>query len=284
MKILVIGGGSMGKRRIRDLLSLGCEVVGFDTREDRCKEVEEKFGIKTIKHKEDIKIFEDADAFVISTPPSTHYEIMRWLWHKPIFMEANAYPYPPKYDFDIVDCYVSCSLRFHPLISWIKEQDLGQIYSVNWYCQQNICQWHPKQNIKDFYAGHSDTALREMCVYEMQPLSYLFGFPTKINSIVDKLSNVVEKDHALINFKTNQNIMGTLHVDLVSPELVRKIKITSSKGVWEWNLQTRGRIMEQTYFNEIKCFIESVEGKTKYPYSIKEDKNILELINNEFKK
>ena len=43
MKFLVIGLGSMGKRRVRNLLANGEKsIFGFDLREDRRKETEEK--------------------------------------------------------------------------------------------------------------------------------------------------------------------------------------------------------------------------------------------------
>ena len=39
LKIIVVGLGSMGKRRIRNLLKLGyCDIIGFDPRNDRRKE------------------------------------------------------------------------------------------------------------------------------------------------------------------------------------------------------------------------------------------------------
>ena len=48
VKFLVIGLGSMGKRRVRNLNTLGYnEVAGFDVREDRCLEAAEKYNIKT---------------------------------------------------------------------------------------------------------------------------------------------------------------------------------------------------------------------------------------------
>ena len=49
MKFLVVGLGSMGKRRIRLLKSnySNIELVGVDTKEDRKKEAEKLFNIKT---------------------------------------------------------------------------------------------------------------------------------------------------------------------------------------------------------------------------------------------
>jgi len=48
MKVLVIGLGSMGKRRIRNLLKLGYkDIIGFDIRIDRINEVNKKYHIKS---------------------------------------------------------------------------------------------------------------------------------------------------------------------------------------------------------------------------------------------
>ena len=47
MKIIVIGLGSMGKRRIRLLKEhQDIEIYGIDSNQERCKEVAEKFGVK----------------------------------------------------------------------------------------------------------------------------------------------------------------------------------------------------------------------------------------------
>lgn len=46
MKFLVVGLGSIGKRRIRNLQYIDAgEIIGFDLRADRCDETKEKFGI-----------------------------------------------------------------------------------------------------------------------------------------------------------------------------------------------------------------------------------------------
>ena len=47
MKFLVIGLGSMGKRRIRCLQALGFQdIVGVDVREDRRQEAQTSYGIQ----------------------------------------------------------------------------------------------------------------------------------------------------------------------------------------------------------------------------------------------
>ena len=71
MKIGVVGLGSMGKRRVRDLLDLGADVVGFDVRDDRCTQGRDMFGIATRESFAGL-LAERPRAIVISTPPDVH--------------------------------------------------------------------------------------------------------------------------------------------------------------------------------------------------------------------
>src|SRR5664279_659278 len=91
MQIGVIGLGSMGKRRVRDLLALGHRVVGLDEREDRRKEVSGGFGI-TVAHDFSGLCAEGVEAAVISTPPDVHlpYYEQCYAARIPFFSEANV--------------------------------------------------------------------------------------------------------------------------------------------------------------------------------------------------
>ncbi|MCR4256591.1 MAG: Gfo/Idh/MocA family oxidoreductase, partial [Candidatus Uhrbacteria bacterium] len=77
MRFLVIGLGSMGKRRIRNLLAHDeRDIVGFDLSEERRKEVENEFNVKTVGDLADLAT--DAyDAIIISTPPNKHGDYIR---------------------------------------------------------------------------------------------------------------------------------------------------------------------------------------------------------------
>lgn len=92
MRILQIGLGSMGKRRIRNLFALGMkDVIGFDPREDRRKEVENTFGIPVVGALDE-SVLSQRDAFIISSPPDRHLEYM-WLAvrnRKAAFVEASV--------------------------------------------------------------------------------------------------------------------------------------------------------------------------------------------------
>ena len=57
MNIVVIGLGSMGKRRIRLLKELypNLTIIGVDLRDDRRKEVSDQFKISCVKNIDDIQ-------------------------------------------------------------------------------------------------------------------------------------------------------------------------------------------------------------------------------------
>ena len=77
LKFLIIGLGSMGKRRIRNLLFNGeCQITGYDISPERREEAKIKYGIETIADFKKISV-KDIDAIIISTPPNKHGEYIR---------------------------------------------------------------------------------------------------------------------------------------------------------------------------------------------------------------
>jgi predicted dehydrogenase len=74
MKFLVIGLGSMGKRRIRNLQYLGeKDIIGYDIRDERREECKQKYRIKTFNDI-DKAMDQNPDVLIISTPPNHHIE------------------------------------------------------------------------------------------------------------------------------------------------------------------------------------------------------------------
>src|SRR6185295_11108100 len=71
MRILQIGAGSMGTRRLRDLHALpGVTIALLDAREDRRQRARDRFGLEVFSRLEDGLAWKP-EALVISTPPGT---------------------------------------------------------------------------------------------------------------------------------------------------------------------------------------------------------------------
>ena len=137
--ILVIGLGSMGKRRVRNLQALGINnIIGLDIRLDRREETKKEYDIIVVSnYVEAIEKFK-ISAFIISLPPAIHHIYMK----KSIELEIPAFIEASVIDTDFEQiirqsnekdiCLApSCTLFFHPAIKQIaniiQNNELGKI-------------------------------------------------------------------------------------------------------------------------------------------------------------
>ena len=90
MKVIVFGLGSMGRRRIRCLQSLGySEITGYDINFRRASEVKQLAKIEILDNTLDLQGFELA---LICTPPDIHEEYIKICLDQkiPMFVEASV--------------------------------------------------------------------------------------------------------------------------------------------------------------------------------------------------
>ena len=110
MNFLIIGLGSMGKRRIRCLQHLGIKLItGLDLRADRREEASAMYGIQTICSIENDDIGK-YDAIIVSTPPDKHTEYVKMAIEnkKPVFIERDTFfQYKPEIGRSILHAQVS---------------------------------------------------------------------------------------------------------------------------------------------------------------------------------
>ena len=127
MNFLIIGLGSMGKRRIRNLQALNVgSILGVDLVTDRRREVENTYGVKTLDSLESV-LMDSIDAVIVSTPPDKHDIGIQFALknNKPVFVEASVvlgrltYLNVVAKKKHILVC-PSCTMRFHPAVKIIK--------------------------------------------------------------------------------------------------------------------------------------------------------------------
>lgn len=252
MKFLVIGLGSMGKRRIRNLQYLGySEIYGFDFREDRRQEAEYKYNITTIASLENFENL-SIDALIISVPPDKHhiYMFKAIELNKPCFVEASVVDY--SFDELIalseknkVFIAPSSTMYFHPAIKKIKsiieEQFIGLPTSISYHSGQYLPDWHIYENVKDFYVSQKETGgAREIVPFELTWLTKIFGFPNSVCGCVKKTIEIVGAesiDDTYVGVFDYDSFILTLTIDVTSRVATRKLLINGSNGqlVWDWS-------------------------------------------------
>jgi predicted dehydrogenase len=247
MKFLIIGLGSMGKRRIRNLKALGyTEIAGFDQRKDRIDESWQKYGIKTFDSFDDsIKNF-NPNAVIVSTSPKFHMDYAIPCENKniPCFIEASVTDRIRISDLDqrIRDSKVimapSCTMRFYPgpikVKELISQGVIGDVLNINYQTGQYLPDWHPWEDISEYYVSDTETgAAREIVPFELTWLNDIFGTPETLACVKAKLSKmdaqIDDIYHCLLRYP--KNILANLTVEVISrPIATRELRIIGSRG------------------------------------------------------
>lgn len=309
MKFFIVGLGSMGKRRIRNLRANGeKDVSGFDIRPDRNAEVKEKYGIKTLSAVTDIEPNE-FDVLIISTSPDAHGHYIRYaLKHKKhFFVEHPTSDDGYKEILKNKDATVkapSCTFLFHPAVKLMKrileEGTIGKVLAFQYHMGQYLPEWHPWEDYRSVYFSKRETgACREMFAFELIWLNSLMGSRAKkTNGIIGKRSDLdMDADDTVTAIVQYENgVRGTLLIDTIARKPFRTLRILGSEGVLEWERfenalkvftasDKKTEIMpvprgnpekgyvneEEMYIEEMKAFLDAIKGKATYPHSFKEN-------------
>ena len=247
MKVLVIGLGSMGKRRVRNLIALGGnEIAGFDTREDRCKEAHEKYGITLFSDiKSALKNF-SPEALVISTSPAHHMEYA-WMGFElglPCFIEASVVEADRILQLHLISeqskvlIAPSCTMRHFPGPKKVKELIgqgmIGKPLNINYQTGQYLPDWHPWEKIENFYVSERETgAGREIVPFELTWLNDIFGEPIPLACVKSKLTDmnadIDDIYHCLLRYP--EGVLANITVEVISrPQATREMRVLGSTG------------------------------------------------------
>jgi predicted dehydrogenase len=292
-KVLVIGLGSMGKRRIRNLQFLGFQqIFGFDVREDRRKEVEELYGVHTFRSLEIAVENMSWDAWIISVPPDVHIKYMNeaLINSVPSFVEASVLS---EGILDLIELSKnkkvfiapSFTLGFHPAIKQISEiiknGSLGKISNIIYHSGQYLPDWHSYEKVSEFYVSNPLTGgAREIVPFELTWICSVFGFP---NSVVAMYKKTVEIDGASEIDDTYNCLMEfpdfllNMTVDVVSRKAKRNLIINGDLGQLEWNWDKNEIIIYKNESTKEVFSFDVMEAQLGYNKNITEEIYINEI-------
>jgi predicted dehydrogenase len=247
MKFLVIGLGSMGKRRVRNLIAVGGhEVAGFDPREDRRAEASHKYGITVFADIENALEAFRPEGLVISTSPAHHmtYAFRGLELGLPCFIEASVVDadrilelHERTANTDLVMA-PSCTMRYFPGPKKVKELieqgAIGTPLNVNYQTGQYLPDWHPWEKIEDFYVSDRATgAGREIVPFELTWLNDIFGLPQPLACVKAKLTDmnadIDDIYHCLLRYP--EGVLANVTVEVISrPQSTRELRVLGSTG------------------------------------------------------
>ncbi len=247
MKFLVVGLGSMGKRRVRNLQALGHkDIAGFDPRADRREEGSSRYGIKTFDAFDKALAAFKPDALVISTGPSLHMEYAHPAAKQGLhcFIEASVVEGEriaelcKALEGTKLVMVPSCTMRYYPgpiaIRDIIRSGKIGKPLNLNYLTGQYLPDWHPWEHIQDFYVSKRETGgAREIVPFELTWINEIFGEPKPLACVKDKLTDM-EADiddlyHCLLRYP--DGMLANVTVEVVSrPKAIRELNILGSTG------------------------------------------------------
>jgi len=248
--VLVIGLGSMGKRRIRNLQAIGVtQIWGVDVRADRREEAKKTYKIKTSDNFDAVINQIGFNALVISLPPDIHHIYMKKAIDIgiPAFIEASVVDT----DFELmiqkanergVLLAPSCTLCFHPAIKKIndivKNGELGTISNYLYHSGQYLPDWHTYEKVSEYYVSNKATGgAREIVPFELTWITKLLGFPDRVVGFYKKAIELEGADqiddtyNMLLDYK---GFIFNLSVDVVSRCATRRLTINGDKKQLYW--------------------------------------------------
>jgi predicted dehydrogenase len=254
VKFLVIGLGSMGKRRIRCLQSLGAgQIVGYDPREDRRAEAEAKYGIRTVDDPA-AGFATDPDAVIISTPPDLHipYAIQAARRNVHFFTEANVVDDGIEELLGLLRARPnlvgapSGTMRYYfgprKIAELVASGAVGRPLTFVYQSGQYLPDWHPWEDYRSYYVSRRATGgCREIVPFELTWLTKIFGPVRAVQAYAGKLSDldadIDDVYQAILQF--DSGVVGSLQVDVVARAPVRHFHLLGTDGNIEWEILGR---------------------------------------------
>jgi predicted dehydrogenase len=248
MMILIIGFGSMGKRRLRLIKELfpNEKIFVSDTSSSALNEARSLYDVETSEdYNALIQRFPINVAFVCVSPPN-HSKIILDLAELKvnIFSEINIInnvhdQIIEKSAKNKVKLFLSSSMLYRIEISTImklmKTTDRPKNYT--YHIAQYLPDWHPWQDYKEFFASNIETnAIREILAIELPWIIESFGGVKNFSLVTNKISNLDIKypDSVNIILGHSDGSTGCIIMDVVSKKPTRYLSIQSEETSIYW--------------------------------------------------
>lgn len=248
MKVIVIGLGSMGKRRIRLLSEHNdIEIFGIDSNEERCQEVGEKFGVKSFVSISKAKVQENIEAAFICTSPLSHAGIIKECLENNfhVFTEINLVSDGYEENMKIAKekglvLFLSSTFLYRKETQTIIEKvkyhqaKINYIYHVGQY----LPDWHPWESYNSYFIGNPRTnGCREIMAIDMPWLVTAFGPIKRIQALKSKNTglNISYNDNYLIMIEHETGAKGVFAADVVARKPYRHIDVYGENLQLSWN-------------------------------------------------
>lgn len=302
MTIVVIGLGSMGRRRIRLIKQFDetYQIIGIDLSEERRAQTETEFGIATSENLEETLKKQIIDCAIICTSPLSHNKLIHLCLtnHLHVFTELNLVSDGYNENMQLAKdndrvLFLSSTFLYRAEVkkihSLMKEQKKTLNYT--YHIGQYLPDWHPWESYKDFFVGDKRTnGCREIFAIELPWLIEVFGNVKDVIVRKSKMSDldVDYADNYMVIIEHESGHKGMMAVDVVSRKAVRNLEVFGEDLYLSWDGSAEGlKLMNLESKTEEKLHLyEAVDRLNQYSHFIVENayfneiESFFDVINN----
>lgn len=254
MKFLIAGLGSIGRRHLRNLISLGeKDIILFRTNHSTL-DLDEFSGLVTFSDL-NAALDQRPDGVIISNPTALHLNVAipaakagcAILMEKPVSHNLEGIDgLKNAFRGGEGNLVMGFQFRYHPtlrkVVEWIKEGEIGK--PLSFICQwgEYLPDWHPWEDYRQSYAARADLGggvVRTLC-HPIDYLGWIFGEASVRWALTEKISplEIDVEDMAAIHLGYENGVEGSLMLDYFRRPPLHMLEISGSEGSIEWKNNT----------------------------------------------
>lgn len=247
MKVIVVGLGSMGRRRIRLLKQYdkNIHITGVDTNEERAREVASEYRIEICSSIEQaVDSSRPPQAAFVCTSPLSHKNIIHELLKFDLYIFTEINLVTDGYDEFIEKekankiLFLSSTFLYRKDIAYIIEQVKMQKVNYCYHTGQYLPDWHPWESYNEFFVKDIRTnGCREILAIELPWIIECFGGIKSFSVIKDNLStlNLKYPDNYLLQIEHESGSKGQILVDVIARKAMRRLEVYNENLQIFWN-------------------------------------------------
>jgi predicted dehydrogenase len=254
MKYMIAGLGSIGRRHLRNLVSLGeHDILLYRTFRSTLPEDEvSEFPVET-----DIRdaLAHQPDAVIVSNPTALHLEVAipaaqagcHLLLEKPVSHSMHGVD---QLQMALTTgggkALVGFQFRFHPGLRRIRdllgEGAIGHPVSVRAHWGEYLPGWHPWEDYRTAYSARSELGggvILTLC-HPLDYLRWLLGDAAAIWAFTGHLGDLEMdvEDSAEIGLRFTSGVIGSVHLDYIQRPSSHHLEIVGTQGTIDWDNAT----------------------------------------------
>lgn len=251
MKFMIAGLGSIGRRHLRNLVTLGeRDIILYRTHQATLPD-EELAGYPVMTDLEDA-LAQHPEAVIVANPTALHLDVAipaaeagcHLLMEKPVSNSMDSIDRLRKaVSSGKGQVLVGFQFRFHPgliqIANMLREGAIGRPLSVRVHWGEYLPNWHPWEDYRIGYAARSDLGggvILTLC----HPLDYLrwllgdiqelFAFGGYLNDL-----ELQVEDTAEISLRFASGVVGSVHLNYNQRPAVHCLEIVGTAGTIRWD-------------------------------------------------